>query len=126
MALQDKLAKKAARVLNPGESIQAIVAVQNFHPAVQLLGFLWVYLFGGRYNLIVATDQRIAILQTKLTTYRHPTGVAASLPRTTTLGPVGGPPASIELNGKRFYLIAGTKKYVAIADQHRPAALAGN
>lgn len=126
MALQDKLAKKATRILNTGESIQSIVAVQNFHPAFQLLGFVWVYLFGGRYNLIVATDQRIAILQTKLTSYRHPTRVVASLPRTTPLGPVSGPPASINLNGKKFYIIAGTKKYVAIADQHRPAPVVSN
>jgi hypothetical protein len=117
MALQDKLAKKASRVLEPGESIQAIVAVQTFHPALVALGFLWVFLFGGRYFLIVATDRRIAVLRTKVTSYRHPLGVAQSFPRNTPLGPVGGPPASITLGGKQLYIIAGTKKYVAVADQ---------
>jgi hypothetical protein len=34
--------------------------------------------------------------------------------------------ASLELNGKKYYIIAGTKKYVAIADQHRPTPAAGN
>jgi hypothetical protein len=122
MALQDRLKKSAAKVLGPGEHIEAVIATQTFHPLTIFFGFLWVFLFGGRYRLVVATDQRIVILKTKLTSYRHPVAVLEELPRGTALGPVGGPPASIEVNGKKLYIIAGTKRFVGLADEILAAA----
>ena len=121
MALEDKLKKSAAKVL-PGEQVQAVIAVQTFNPFMQLLGFIWIFVFGGRYRQVVATDRRIVVLKTKLTSYRHPLSVLAELPRETALGPVGGPPAFIVVNGQKLYVIAGTKKFVEVADQARIAA----
>jgi hypothetical protein len=121
MALQDKLKKSAQKVLDLGEQVQAVIATQTFHPAVQLFGILWVFVMGGRYRMVVATDRRIALVKTKVTSYRHAVGVLASLPRSMELGPVGGRPASLTINGQRLYIIAGTKKFVEVADQLRPA-----
>jgi hypothetical protein len=121
MALQDHLKKSAAKVLPPGEQIQAVIATQTFHPMLILGGVLWVFLAGGRYRLVVATDRRIVVLKTKLISYRHAVGILAEIPRSTPLGPVGWPPASITVNGERLYVIAGTKKFVAIADQQSPS-----
>ena len=125
MALQDRLKRSASKVLGPGEHIQAVIATQNFHPVTQLLGLFWVYLFNGRYRQVVATDQRIVVLKTKLTSYRHPVAVLAEFPRGMPLGPFGGPPSSIVVNGEKLYIIAGTKKFVGVADETRPGATSG-
>jgi hypothetical protein len=110
------------QALEPDEQVQAVIATQTFHPMFVLVGFLWIFVFGGRYRLVVATDRRIVVLKTKLTSYRRPVGVLGELPRDTRLGPVGGPPASIVLGGRRLYVIAGTKKFVDVADQLLPFA----
>jgi hypothetical protein len=127
VALQDKLRASAGTVI--GEPVEQVIAVQSFPEPLVLLAlfgvlpaFLLLYLstfiWGSPYRLVAVTKTRIVVLHALRTSYRKATAVERELPRWTQLGPVTG--SAIRIDGKRWYVIAGTKKCVAAADQARP------
>ena len=116
MALQDRLRRSATKLLAPGEQVQAVIATQSWHPVVQVAGVLWIFLLGGRYMLVVATDRRIVVMRTELLSYKKPVAIIGEIPRSTRLGPVSSWPASIRVSGYRLYVIGGSKEFVALAD----------
>jgi hypothetical protein len=65
--------------------------------------------------MFVATDRRVAVVKTELTSFRNAISMLEELLRNTAPGPVDGPPASITVSGKRYFLSAGTKQFVEVA-----------
>ena len=107
-----------ARVLGPDEPIESVLAVSTFPPSLRVV-FLFVFLLGGRYGIVAATDRRVLVVSTRSFSSDKFVAVAVreDFPRDTTVGPVTGRPGRITLGGKRYYVLGGTKKFVADMDR---------
>ncbi|MBA3742597.1 hypothetical protein [Sporichthya sp.] len=114
-SVEDKLVRAARQFIEPGEDVQTVFVAQTFWPP--LFALIGIFsMLGGGYRLVVVTSQRILVLKTNWSSYRHPKSVLAELPRKTRLGPVSGPFAAIDVLGQRNYVVAGTRNNVAVAD----------
>lgn len=87
MAIRDSMRESAAQFLHPGEQIQAIFAGQTRSPLMlPLLGSLLMLIL-NKYRIVVATDQRILVLDAGRWRMGKARGVVTELPRSTRLGP---------------------------------------
>jgi hypothetical protein len=115
MAIRDAMRTSSAQFLNPGESIQVVLAAQTGSPLVRgiasafgLLGALITVAF-NEYRIVAVTDQRILILDAGRWSTKNARGVVDGLPRETRLGPATGVWHSIETPSgmiwihRRFY-----------------------
>lgn len=115
MALRDAMRASAAQFLNPGETIQEVLAAQTGSPLVRgiggafgLLGALITMAF-NEYRIVAVTDQRILVLDAGRWGMKKARGVVDVLPRGTRLGPGTGIWHSIQLSSgkvwvhRRFY-----------------------
>lgn len=88
-AIRDKIATNVQPFLRPGEQVQGTLAGQTQSQYVILLAGL-IFLLTNRYRTIVATDQRILVLDAGRWTQTKCNAVVVELPRTTKLGPPNG------------------------------------
>ena len=90
MALRDSMRESAAQYLQPGEPVQAVIGAQTGSQyLVALTGVIFFFLV-NRYRIIVATPQRILVLDAGRWSQKKAQGVVIELPRPTRLGPGSG------------------------------------
>lgn len=116
MALRDKLARRSAPYLEPGEQIQAVFLAQSGpSPYFILLGFI-IILIGARYAVVVVTDRAIVVLRAGMFTPTFPKRVVVRLNRGTWLGDPSGLWGKIQLD-KRYWVHKRFHKDVRAANQ---------
>jgi hypothetical protein len=123
MALRDSMSASAAPYLRPDETVQAVfggqTASQWLFPATGFVGFLFI----NRYRIVVATSQRILILDAGRLSVKKAQGVVAELPRSTRLGPASGIWQPIKLGDETIRVHRRFFKDISTADSQAPAAV---
>jgi hypothetical protein len=121
MAVHDSMRAAAVPFLRPEETIQAVVPAQRRPSGGGALGAFGA--LGGivvamvtRYRIIVATDQRILVLDTGKMGVKRARGVVVELPRSTKLGPASGIWQKIQLDGEQVRVHRKFFKDIAAAD----------
>jgi hypothetical protein len=89
LAIRERITENAQPLLEPGETIQAVIPAQTKNGWLGALGLLWL-IFVNRYRPIIVTDRRIAITDSGKWAQAKPTSIVASLPRNTQIGPAAG------------------------------------
>jgi hypothetical protein len=90
MALRDSMRETAAPYLQPGEPVQAVFGAQTASQyMVALTGVIFFFLV-NKYRIVVATPQRILVLDGGRWSQKKARGVVVELPRSTRLGPASG------------------------------------
>jgi hypothetical protein len=122
MALRDAMRASAAQFLEPGETIQVVIAGQTGSPLVRaigsafgLLGALITVAF-NEYRIVAVTDQRILVLDAGRWSYKNARGVVGVLPRATRLGPLSGLWRSIETPSGKVWVHRRFNKDIDAAD----------
>lgn len=122
MALRDAMRASAAQFLNPGETIQEVLAAQTGSPLVRgigsafgLLGALITMAF-NEFRIVAVTDQRILVLDAGRWSMKKARGVLDVLPRATRLGPGTGVWHSIQLPSGKIWIHRRFYKDIQAAD----------
>lgn len=122
MALRDAMRASAAQFLNPGETIQEVLAAQTGSPLVRgigsafgLLGVLITMAF-NEFRIVAVTDQRIVVLDAGRWSMKKARGVLDVLPRATRLGPATGVWQSIQLPSGKVWVHRRFYKDIQAAD----------
>jgi hypothetical protein len=123
MAIRDAMRESATGFLQPGEQIQAVIGAQTASPyaaalagPLALLGSLLLMAF-NRYRILVATSQRILVLDAGKMSMKKARGVIAELPRSTRLGPASGVWHVIPVDGKKLRVHRRFFKDIKMADE---------
>ena len=88
-SLREKIHANVQPFLRPGEQVQGVLAGQTASNYLVVLGFI-IFLIMNRYRTIVATDQRIIVLNAGLWSQTKCKSVVVELDRSTDLGPPSG------------------------------------
>jgi hypothetical protein len=80
----------AARFLQPGEQVQAVIGAQTSSQWLAALTGVFVFLGLNRYRILAVTPSRIVVLDAGKTSMAKARGVVMELPRSTRLGPGAG------------------------------------
>lgn len=91
MAIRDTMRKSVTPYLEPGETVQCVIAAETrSRYLVVLVGVLPFFLFMNRFRILAVTPQRILVLDTGKFSVKTARGVVTELPRSTRLGPGSG------------------------------------
>jgi hypothetical protein len=90
VALRDSMAESAAQYLRPGETVQAVFGAQTASQWLAALTGIFIFLGLNSYRILVATPDRILILDAGRVSMKKARGVVGELPRSTRLGPGTG------------------------------------
>ncbi len=122
MALRDSMAASAAQYLGPAETVQAVFGAQTASPWLAALTGVFVFLGLNKYRIVVATPQRILVLDAGRASMKKARGVVAELPRSTRLGPASGVWHKIPASGETLRVHRRFFKDIETADaQAAPA-----
>src|SRR5215472_12490012 len=80
----------AARFLQPGEQVQAVIGAQTASQWLAALTGVFLFLGFNRYRIIAVTPRRIVVLDAGKASMKTARGVVMELPRSTRLGPGTG------------------------------------
>jgi hypothetical protein len=106
----------AAPYLEPGETIQAVIGAQTASQYLAALTGVFVFLGLNNYRILVATPQRILILDAGRTSTKKARGVVGELPRSAQLGPGSGVWHRIPANGENLRVHRRFFRDLAAAD----------
>ncbi|MCW2495672.1 MAG: hypothetical protein JWQ77_1596, partial [Jatrophihabitans sp.] len=115
MAIRDKLRANAAHVLQPGETIQAVIPAQTTSQWFALISY-WIILLTNAYRVIVVTDRRILVCRSGRFRITPVKDVVRELPRSTVIGPATGLWYRCDQLGERLYINKRFHKDVLAAD----------
>lgn len=90
MAIRDKMRDSAAAFLRPDEQIQAIFGGQTASQYVAAFAGILFFLPLNRYRVVVATPDRILVLDSGKFATAKARSLVLELPRSTRLGPTSG------------------------------------
>jgi hypothetical protein len=116
MAIRDSMANSARQFLNPGEQIQAVIPAQTASQYVAAFAGIFFFLGLNRYRILVATADRILVLDAGKMSMKKARGVLAELPRSSRLGPGTGLWYVIEVNGEKLRVHRRFFKDIEAAD----------
>lgn len=117
MALRDKMRDSAAGFLRPEEQIQSIFGGQTASQYVAALAGVLFFLPLNRYRIVVATPERILVLDSGKFSMSRARSVVVELPRSTRLGPTSGLWHVIRLeDGSKLRVHRRFHKDIAAAD----------
>ncbi len=117
MAIRDAMCESATGFLQPGEQIQAVIGAQTASPyAAALAGGSFLLIAFSRYRILVATSQRILVLDAGKMSMKKARGVIAELPRSTRLG-ASGVWHVIPVNGEKLRVHRRFFKDIEMADE---------
>lgn len=119
VALREKLRKNAAALLEPGETIQAVVPAQTVSQYFALIS-LWIIVFKNAYRNIVVTDRRILLCSSGRFRLSPVKGVLSEYPRQLKIGPAHGLWYRCDAFGDKLYINKRFFKDVLMADQSSP------
>jgi hypothetical protein len=89
VAIRERITEHGQLLLEPGETIQAVIPAQTKSGWLGAIGALWLVLM-NRYTPIIVTDRRIVITDAGKFGQGKPKKIVASLPRPTRIGPAKG------------------------------------
>src|SRR5438309_12029477 len=89
MAIREKLRENAARLLQPGEQIQAVIPAQTTSAYFALISY-WIIILRNSFRVIVVTDRRILVCRSGRFRQAVVTEVEREIPRNTVIGPAEG------------------------------------
>ena len=121
LAVRDRITEKAQGLLEPGETIQAVIPAQTKSGWLGAIGVLLLMLI-NRYQPIVVTDRRIVITDSGRFKMANPTSIVRTVPRTTQIGPASGLWWKCESLGSPLYVAKRFHKDVEAADSMRPSS----
>jgi hypothetical protein len=121
VAIREKIKENVQALLEPGETIQAVIPAQTKSGWLGALGVIWLLLF-NRYRPVVVTDRRIAITDSGKWAQGKPTTIVNSVARTTQIGPASGLWWKCASLGQPLYINKRFHKDVEAADALRPTA----
>jgi hypothetical protein len=116
MAIRDKMQSSATTYLRPDEQVQAVFCAQTHSQYLMLLSGAVLFLALNRYRIVVATQDRILVLDAGKWTTTRARGVVAELPRSTQLGPTSGVWHQIEFEDSKLRVHRRFHKDIATAD----------
>lgn len=114
MPLRDKLARRAAPYLEPGEQIQVVFLAQSGPSPWWILLSVWIVIFTAGYRTVVVTDRAIVLLRNGRLLSTFPKALALRGPRVY-LGEPSGLWGSIQLD-RRYWVHKRFHKDVAAAN----------
>jgi hypothetical protein len=115
MALRDKLARRAAPYLEPGEQIQAVLLAQSGPSPYWIFLSSLVVLFGAGYVIVVVTDRALVVLRAGRMSPSFPKRVHSRGPRTVWLDQPHGLWGKVHLD-RRYWVHKRFHKDVAAAN----------
>jgi hypothetical protein len=122
MALRDTMRASVTPYLRSDETVQAVLGGQTksqwLMPLTGFIGFMFI----NRYRIVVATQQRVLVLDAGRTSMKKAQGLVAELPRSTRLGPGSGAWQPITLGQEKIRVHRRFFKDIEAAD--RQAAVA--
>lgn len=123
MGIRDQIQKNASKLLEPGETIQAVFSAQT-GPNPNYAFITWLVAFFAKYVSVIATDRRILLVKSSIWRRSALGDIIDTYPRETKLGPASGRLWSkIELGGNSYWVHRRFSKDVQAADAHlEPAA----
>jgi hypothetical protein len=121
MAIRDEMRESAAGFLQPDEQIQAVISAQTASPWATALfaGGLFdqpLRSLFNRYRIVVATSQRLLVLDAGKWFPDKACGVITELPRSTRLGPASGRWHVIPVTDKKLRVHRQFFKDIEMAD----------
>jgi hypothetical protein len=116
MAIRDSMAESAKPFLKPDEQIQAVFGAQTASQYVAALAGIFFFLGLNRYRILVATPERILVLDAGKMSQKKARSVITELPRSTRLGPGTGLWYIIPVNGEKLRVHRRFFKDIAAAD----------
>jgi hypothetical protein len=116
-AVRGRLTAQAARVLQPGEQVQAVIWAQTLNPRlVPITPLRMLVGRGNPFRVIVATDRRLLLCLGGRWTRKLLPEVLAELPRATVIGPARGYWHRTDAFGERLYVQCSSHDEIAKAD----------
>jgi hypothetical protein len=116
MALRNAMRASASPFIEPGETIQQVLAAMTVHPVgVPLIDLIPVLLV-NRYRIVAVTDQRVLVLDTGRWSVKTARAVLTELPRSTRLGPARGRWHKIETGSGNIRVSRSSLKDIDAAD----------
>ena len=116
MGIRDQIQKNASKLLEPGETIQAVFSAQT-GPNPNYAFITWLVAFFAKYVTIIATDRRILLVKSSIWRRSAVGDIMETYPRETKLGPASGRLWSkIELGGNSYWVHRRFSKDVEAAD----------
>jgi hypothetical protein len=115
MAIRDTIRTNAARLLQPGEIVQAVIPAQTKSPWLALISY-WIIIFTNAYRVIVVTDRRIVVCSSGRFRMTPVNEVLQEFPRATLIGPTTGLWYRCDRLGAPLYINKRFHKDVRTAD----------
>jgi hypothetical protein len=115
MALRNTIRSNAARHLQPGEVIQAVIPAQTTSGWWALLSY-WIIILRSAYRVVVVTDRRILICRSGRFRITPVNEVLREYPRTVRIGPASGVWYRCESFDEVLYIARRFHKDVGDAD----------
>ena len=103
MALRERMRAAVAPYLGPDESIQAVFGAQTRMTPSGLAGII-IFYARNQYRLVVATSERIVVLDSGQWSMAKPRGVVGELPRQTRIDSQHGPQSPVQLGAERLWV----------------------
>lgn len=123
MALRDSMRASAAPYLRPDETVQAVFSGQTVSQwLIVLTGFI-LFIVMNRYRMVVATSQRILVLDSGKWSMKKAQSVLFELPRSTKLGPASGVWQKVEVGDETLRVHRRFFKDIEAADSTAPATV---
>jgi hypothetical protein len=130
MAIRDRLRANAAKVLKPGETIQAVIPAQTINPLfyaplalMAVLPLIVIILIAEPFRVVVVTDRRILVCKAGKFRTTEVNEVLEKAPRATALGtPRGLQFKCTALGNENLYVAKRFFADVRQADALRPGA----
>jgi hypothetical protein len=115
MGIRDKFRANATTLLQPGETIQAVIPAQTVSQYFALISF-WIIVFKKAYRNIVVTDRRILLCTSGRFRISPVNEIVRDYPRELKIGPAHGLWYRCEAFGDKLYINRRFHKDVAVAD----------
>jgi hypothetical protein len=122
VALRDSMRSSAAPYLRSGETVQAVFGAQTASQWLAALTGIFVFLGLNSYRIVVATPQRILILDAGRVSMKKARGVVTELPRSTRLGQGSGIWHVIPVGSEKLRVHRRFFKDLEVADTEAAAA----
>jgi hypothetical protein len=117
VGIRDLIQKNASKLLEPGETIQAVFSAQT-GPNPNYMFLSTLVAFFAKYVTVIATDRRILLVKSSIWRRSALGDIIDTYPRETKLGPASGRLWSkIELGGNSYWVHRRFSKDVQAADK---------
>jgi len=115
MGVREKVRENAQKIIQPGETIQAVIPVQTVNPYWSILSY-WIIIFSNAYRNVIVTDRRILICGTGRLSTTQVKDILREVPRQTKIGPGEGLWYKTESLGETMFINRRYFNDIEVAD----------